>query len=104
MAVNVVNPDYLKELAKYQKDAAADALNASTAVANVPGKCGETHGLISAGSNGPMDPLQVARYDAATQIKDVSLWLAAKLEGGGQLWAAVDQELAQNFDRQTQNG
>ncbi len=101
--VNIIDPNYLKELAAWQKQGAAAAVSAGTSGASIPHNCGITHGVVSSGSNSAMDPFQVARYEAAKEVSATCDWLASKLEAGGKIWDEVTQETAFNFTRQMQD-
>jgi uncharacterized protein YukE len=100
MANLEVTPGYLDKLAGKQDTAATEAAGAAMAAAGVGTSCWITHGVISGSSNGAFDTAEEARAAAGNTIAQASVNLAAKLRTGSKTYAAVDDEVSGNINKQ----
>jgi hypothetical protein len=102
-----VDPEYLKNLAANQEQAAGKAAAAATVVEKetVPLTTGVwiSHGLFSWASNDALKNAVDARRAAGKTMTEGSIELAAKVRAGGQTYEAVDEDLSINFKKQMQN-
>ncbi|OBI59772.1 ESX-1 secretion-associated protein [Mycobacterium sp. E796] len=100
MANLTVTPDYLEKLAKSQDQASTTAGDAATATSKIEVAVWVTHGVISGVSNSAFTAAEKARQGAGNNIKTAASDLAAALRTAGKTYAAVDEELSGNLDKQ----
>ncbi len=100
MANLSVDPDYLKELAKYQDQAAVKSGSGATATNEITKNIWVTHGAISAHSNNAADRCVAKRRAAGAAMAKASADLAAKLRTAGLTYEGVDDKLSGNFNKQ----
>jgi hypothetical protein len=95
-----VDPEYLKNLAKKQDQAAEKAASAAKATAKVGSQLWWSHGVVSGPSNAAAIDAEVVRRGAAEDLQRAFVNQAAKLRAADEVYREVDNELADNLKNQ----
>jgi len=95
-----VQPEYLKGLAKEQDAASSKAGDAAKAAEHISLEVWLTHGLISTYSNMAATRTEISRREAGEALATAFSDLAAKLRTADDAYRTVDEEMAENLNKQ----
>jgi hypothetical protein len=95
-----VTPSYLEKLATKQDEAATEAAGAATVHGGVGTNCWVSHGVMSGPSNSAVSTVETTRTTVGNALAKACSDLKGKLLTAKQMYAAVDDELAGNLDKQ----
>jgi hypothetical protein len=94
------DPEYLKELAGYQDEAASASATATGKTRDLGWDCWWTHGVVSGCSNQSATDTQAARAAAAAAIAQASSDLSVRLRTAADTYTDIDFEMSENFKTQ----
>ena len=100
----VVDPDYVKQLATTQDEAATKEEAAAGAASNISTSLWVSHGVVCGASNVAVTNAEAARRAAGTALKQASNDLAEKLRVASEAYVNTDEETGEGIDKQVVDG
>jgi len=95
-----VTPDFLRELAQKQTNAADTISTATAQTEGLANKVVTTHGVVCSGSHTPIKTAETQRQRAITELATVSQQTAERLLEGLDDYTATDDQSSTVIDKQ----